>query len=648
MALLKKETGPKTVTIKDMLKKQKKKTVQETLPYLEMYDNGMFLNAPGEYSRMYSFMDTNFDTESEDSQESIMGEFKKVLNKFAHNVTVQYNIINEKIPIEKLKKDYSIEPKSTDIVRNGDDEDEVKRKESVQEYREEYNKIILTKIEDGRNDVRKTRYVTLAIEAPDILIANKSFITLENELNEAFKRVNKDGVHLCGVEERLSVLRAFFHSGNGEDFAKLCDKYRTEGGNFSLALLSKRGMTTKDLIAPDYMLNGAAMVTMGENLVAKSFLISDLPPDMESNFMSEISNIPTAMIVSVIHKTKIKQKALREVKMHNNSIKAEVVKANKQAFKENYDPSLMSEALIDAREEGSFLVQDITIRNQKLFYTTVTVTLLANSLDDMREFTKILQMKVEDYACQAVELRGQQMLGLKTSLPFAHKFLSIDRMLTTDSACAFFPFSIQELMDKRGHFYGLNQITRNMIVYNRKDSPLPNGLVFGKAGSGKTTFMNTLIDYISYGCSGACYQESEELFSYSHPDFMWQHYVPAGNGYAGFSLKEEARNGLRTDLDYLIIGEITGGEARDFLTAITTGHRGMCSVHSYDTKSATDRLAEYIMRESSDYTKEQAMYMLKEIGCIVYMENFKVKEISEIDGFDNEKQELIFKTVYRL
>ena len=194
----------------------------------------------------------------------------------------------------------------------------------------------------------------------------------------------------------------------------------------------------------------------------------------------------------------------------------------------------------------------------------------------------------------------------------------------------------------------LNCVPRHVAEY-LIDKINTSSMVFcGKGGSGKTTFMNTLIDYISYGCSGACYQESEELFSYSHPDLMWQHYVPAGNGYAGYSLKDEARNGLRTDLDYLIIGEITGGEARDFLTAITTGHKGMCSVHSYDTKSATDRLAEYIMRDSSDYTKEQAMYMLKEIGCIVYMEHFKVKEISEIEGYDEEKKELKFKVIYRL
>lgn len=487
-------------SIASMLKKQKARTVQETIPYMEVYQNGMFLNSPGVYSRTYAFDDTNFETENESSQETIMAEFRKVLNKFGHNVTVQYNIINEKVPIEQLEKDYYINAKTSDIVNAFDDENEKKRKERVQEYREEYNTIILGKIRDGRNDVRKTRYITLSVQAPDILIANRTFNTLGNELQEVFANVNKSGVKLLSLEERLSLLRAIFHSGNGENFAKILDKYRDNAGEFSLAKLSKKGMTTKDLIAPGYMVNGTQQIAMGESLVARSFLVTDLPTSLETKFLSEITNIPCAMIASVVHKTKPKNKALKEVKMHNNSIKGEVVKANKAAYKGNYDPTLISEDLQEAREEGSFLVKDLTINNQKLFYSTISVTILANSLDDLKEFSEILEMKASDFSCQIKNLYGQQLLGLKTALPLGVSYLTTDRMLTTEAASAFFPFSIQELMDKNGHFYGLNAITKNMIVYNRRTSALPNGMIFGKAGSGKSfitkgEIIPNLLDY---------------------------------------------------------------------------------------------------------------------------------------------------------
>lgn len=480
--------------------KQRARTVQETIPYMRAFQNGMFLNAPMSYSRTYSFADMNFETETEDSQDSIMTEFKKVLNKFGPNVTVQYNIINSQVPVEVLEKDYFIDAKPSDIPVYTDSEAEIQRKESIQAYREEYNQIISEKVKEGRNDIRKVRYITLNVVAPDVLTANRTFDTLELGLQETFSNVNKVGVKLLNIEERLSLLRSIFHSGETANFSKVLDKYRDKEGIFQLSRLSARGVSTKDLIAPSSFINGAQQILVGDGLFAKSFILTDLPTSMESNFLSEITNIPCVMLASVIHKTKPKKKALKEIKIHNNSIKGEVVKANQNAFKNNYDPSLISEELTDAREEGSMLVKDLTINNQKAFFSTITITLLAHSLEDLKEFSEILQMKVSDYSCQIDPLYGQQMLGLKTSLPFGESHLAIDRLLTTESACAFFPFSVQELMDKNGHFYGLNAITKNMIIYNRRESDLANGLIFGKSGSGKSfitkgEIIPNLLDY---------------------------------------------------------------------------------------------------------------------------------------------------------
>lgn len=195
----------------------------------------------------------------------------------------------------------------------------------------------------------------------------------------------------------------------------------------------------------------------------------------------------------------------------------------------------------------------------------------------------------------------------------------------------------------------LQCMPRKVFEYLRYKANTSSLVFCGKGGSGKTTMMNTLLDEISFRRSGLVIQESEELFSNKQPDFMFEHLVPAERDPRGlgYTLQDEARNGLLTDLDYFIIGEIKGGEALYFLNAAATGHKCWCSVHAPDTKSAIDKLADYVMYESP-YNKEQAMYMLKELKTIVYMENFKVKEISEITGYDEEKKCLQFKIVYKL
>ena len=163
-----------------------------------------------------------------------------------------------------------------------------------------------------------------------------------------------------------------------------------------------------------------------------------------------------------------------------------------------------------------------------------------------------------------------------------------------------------------------------------------SGILFtGKGASGKTTLMNVLLDYIPHDKSGLVIQENEELFSNSHPDMMFQHIVSThGEGKIQYDLKDLGRNGLLTDLDYFIIGEIKGGEALYLLNASYTGHRCWASVHGMSSTEAFNKLADYVKYES-DYSLTDIKRMLIGIKTIVYMKDFKVCEISEVRGMEN-------------
>lgn len=182
--------------------------------------------------------------------------------------------------------------------------------------------------------------------------------------------------------------------------------------------------------------------------------------------------------------------------------------------------------------------------------------------------------------------------------------------------------------------------------YLIKKAESARGILFtGKGASGKTTLMNELLEYIPKDKSGLAIQENEELFSDTHPDMMFQHIVMnRGEGKIQYSLQDLARNGLLLDLDYFIIGEIKGGEALYFLNAAYTGHRCWASVHGVSSTEAIDKLADYVKYES-DYSKEDVIRMLRTMEVVVFMDDFKVKEISEITGFDETTHKLIYKRV---
>lgn len=192
----------------------------------------------------------------------------------------------------------------------------------------------------------------------------------------------------------------------------------------------------------------------------------------------------------------------------------------------------------------------------------------------------------------------------------------------------------QEMMDVETAAY---------IVEKAKNG---RGIIFtGKGASGKTTIMNALIDEIPHTESGLVIQENEELFSDTHPDMMFQHVIQSnGEGKIRYTLKELAINGLLIDLDYFIIGEIKGGEALYFFNASYTGHKCWATIHGNSANEALNKLADYVKYESS-YSSQDILKMLTNISCVVFMENYKVKEISEILGWDERDGNLRYQTV---
>ncbi len=199
-------------------------------------------------------------------------------------------------------------------------------------------------------------------------------------------------------------------------------------------------------------------------------------------------------------------------------------------------------------------------------------------------------------------------------------------------------YSIENLQE----FGMLNKEMADYLIAAAENS---SGILFtGKGASGKTTLMNVLLEYIPHDCSGLIIQENEELFSNTHPDLMFQHIVESsGEGKIKYDLKDLGRNGLLTDLDYFIIGEIKGGEALYLLNAVYTGHRCWASVHGMNSTEAIDKLADYVKYES-DYSINDIRRMLTGIKTIVYLNNFKISEISETKGYTGG--EIIYERIF--
>lgn len=188
-------------------------------------------------------------------------------------------------------------------------------------------------------------------------------------------------------------------------------------------------------------------------------------------------------------------------------------------------------------------------------------------------------------------------------------------------------------MDDLEHLKMFDTETKDYLINAAKNS---GGILFtGKGASGKTTLMNAMLEYIPEDKSCLVIQENEELFTHKHPDMMFQHIVTGrGEGRVNYQLEDLARNGLLIDLDYFVIGEIKGEEAAHLAIASFTGHQAWASVHGKSCKEAVFKLGDYI-KQATDYSLDECIKMMSGIETVVFLKDFKVNEIVELNGYEN-------------
>lgn len=454
------------------------RTAQEIIDFDYITEDGIIISG-NYYSKLYKLIDSNFVTEPEDKQVDYLVNYTKLMNRFPDNVDISVIIINERNTKEDITAAYHLK-------EAGD---------GLDEYRTDYNHIIDKKIEEGHNEISKEKYIMLTIRTANGLSqAEMEFNSADVSLQEAVKTINKVGVKQLYAIDRLAVMQKILRGSDCVPFHKEYERYfakhKDDEGNEKLSLdlpaLRKSGVSVKDLIAPQVIAKTRQCIQLDDERYCKSYAYANLPQQLDTSFLTNVTNLPYEMVTVIQFKPVPRKKALQLVKMQNTSVKADVIKASQQAYKSGYSTDLINEDLIQAREDAGKLRHDVVNEGKKLFFATMVVSIFGKDDDEIKNITAQYTAKCADYSVTPSYLIGQQVAGLNTAILCGNSKVIIDRMLTSDNACALFPFNIQELTDKKGHFYGSNAISKNMVMYDRKRSRLANGLIFGQSGSGKS------------------------------------------------------------------------------------------------------------------------------------------------------------------
>lgn len=424
-----------------------------------MWPDGICRLPNGQYTKTIQFQDINYQLSQNEDKTAIFEGWSDFLNYFDSSIHFQLSFLNLAANSETFAN-------SITIPLQGDDFDSI---------RTEYTEMLRNQLAKGNNGLIKTKYLTFSIEAESVKTAKPRLERIETDILNNFKRLGVVAAPLNG-KERLQQLHQIFHMDDLMPF------------QFDWDWLVPSGLSTKDFIAPSsFEFRTGKQFRMGNKYGAVSF-VQILAPELNDRMLADFLDMESSLIVNLHVQSVDQVKAIKTVKRKITDLDKAKIEEQKKAVRAGYDMDIIPSDLATYGSEAKKLLQDLQSRNERMFLLTF---LICNTADSQRQLdNNIFQASsiAQKYNCQLSRLDYQQEEGLMSSLPLGLNQIEIQRGLTTSSVAIFVPFTTQELFQtgKEALYCGINALSNNLIMVDRKLLKNPNGLILGTPGSGKS------------------------------------------------------------------------------------------------------------------------------------------------------------------
>lgn len=432
-------------------------TAQQTLPYLTMYPDGICRVTGKKFSKSIVFEDINYQLAQADDKTAIFENWCDFLNYFDASVSVQLSFINQGTQRSEAEKAIDI-PTQEDAFNS---------------IRAEYAEMLKNQLEKGNNGIVKYKAITFSIEADTLTTAKARLARIETDVLNNFKVLGVSARPMTGYE-RLKMLHGVFHP-EGEPFS------------FDFSWLAPSGLSTKDFIAPSSFRFGEGRTfRMGKKIGAASFL-EILAPELNDRMLADILDLETGVIVNLHIRSIDQSEAIKTIKRKITDLDKMKIEEQKKAVRSGYDMDIIPSDLATFGSEAKNLLQDLQSRNERMFLLTFLVVNMADTKRKLENDVFAVKGIAQKYNCALTRLDYLQEAGFLSSIPIGENLIPIQRGLTTSSTAIFIPFITQELFQEGAAlYYGLNALSNNMILCDRKKLKNPNGLILGTPGSGKS------------------------------------------------------------------------------------------------------------------------------------------------------------------
>ena len=435
------------------------RSAQQTLPFERMFPDGICRVGGDFYTKTIQFQDINYQLAQQEDKTEIFEEWCGFLNFFDSSVQFQLSFMNFATEIGDFEKKIAI-PHQED---------------GFNDVRDEYSGILLKNMQAGNNGLTKVKYITFGIHADSMKSAKPRLIHIEMDILNNFKRLGVIAETLNGAQ-RLELMHRQTHMG---DNAKV---------HFDWKYLAGSGLSVKDFVAPSsFEFPNGRYFKMGDTWCAMSFLSIDAS-DVSDRMLADFLGMESSQIVTMHLKSVDQNEAIKTVKHTITELDRSKIEEQKKAVRAGYDMEIIPSDLATYGKDAKALLKELQSQNERMFLLTFLIMNTGKTKEELDNNLFQASSIAQKHSCNLIRLDFQQEQGFVSALPLAYNEVDIQRGMTTSSTAIFVPFTTQELFqDHRGAlYYGLNALSNNLIMVDRKMLKNPNGLILGTPGSGKS------------------------------------------------------------------------------------------------------------------------------------------------------------------
>ena len=423
-------------------------SAQQTIPYVAMHPDGICQLPGGLYTKTVEYEDINYAVASTEDQTAIFGGWSSFLNYFDSSLPFQLSFVNRRSRSANRYK-----------VNIPEQEDE------FNSIRHEYVEMLKGQIAKSNNGIERTKYITFGLPAGSVAEARPRLGRVEADVMGNLKRLGVQSQPLDG-RDRLAVLHGQMHPGSREPF------------RFSWKDIPQHGMGTKDYIAPDsFDFRQSRTFRVGQSWGATSYL-QILASELSDKLLAEILELDAELTVTLHIQTVDQLKAIKTIKGKISDIGRMKAEEQKKAVRAGYDMEILPPDLITFSKDAAELLADLQSRNERMFLLTFTVVNIAPTRQRLENDVFTVGGIAQKYNCALKRLDWQQEQGFVSSLVLGYNGIEIQRGMTTSSTAIFIPFMTRE--------HGMNALSHNVIMADRKKLKSANGMYLGSTGSGKS------------------------------------------------------------------------------------------------------------------------------------------------------------------